>query len=71
VRKTRIPELRFVRARLREIRKNTLLFVHLNDRRIAFEDLGFRDVTPLAESAERIYVRGFEDCSIAANVATS
>lgn len=53
----RIPELRFARSQVRRT-ADTILFAHLRDRAIDFEDLGFRDVTADASSDERVYMRG-------------
>lgn len=58
-REGRIRELRFARAQLRQSAADAIFFAHLRYRAIAFDDLGFRDVTPDARSEERIYLRGF------------
>lgn len=57
-RTVRIPELRFARAEVRSMRSAAIVFAHLHDRTIAFDDLGLLDVTPEADSEERVYLRG-------------
>jgi hypothetical protein len=69
-RTSRIPELRFVRGRLRTVAQDAVLCAHLRERAIAFEDLGFRDAAPENASAERVYVRGFDGFIITPATAT-
>lgn len=59
-RRIRIPELRFARTQLRSAHHCSIFFAHLRERRIGFADLGFKDVTPAGEQAERVYARGLE-----------
>ncbi len=66
----RVPQLRFARVQLRSGPHDALVFAHLAERKIAFEDLGFRDVTGAAAPAERVFVRGFDDVAMTAVVAT-
>jgi hypothetical protein len=67
-RESRIRELRFARSQLRAATHDAIAFVHLEQRAIAFSDLGFGDVTPEGGD-ERIYVRGFDEAGIAPVVA--
>lgn len=69
-RRARIPELRFARMQLRSAHHGAIFFAQLRERRIAFTDLGFRDVTPNGEGAERIYVRGLESFEPRVSIAT-
>jgi hypothetical protein len=65
-----VPELRFVRTQLRRVARDAVVFVHLRDRAIAFEDLGFRNMAIQSGGADRVYVRGFESAAITAVAAT-
>ena len=60
VRESRIPELRYMRAALRGATHDAIVFAQLDERHVAFGDLGFREPDANADD-ERIYVRGFQD----------
>ena len=69
-RSSRILELRFARTQLRNGPHDALLFAHLAEPSIGFEDLGFRDAIEDAGKTERVYVRGFENVTITPVAAT-
>lgn len=65
-----IPQTRFARAQMRVAHRSAVLFAHRPLRAGIFCDLGFDDVTPENETAERVYVRKMDVSRIRALTAT-
>ena len=69
-RDARTAELRFARTQVRGGAPEAMFFALVPERSTALAGLGFRDVTPDAESAGRVLVRGFEDVPIRVSLVT-